>query len=306
MDSDTAWSICNLLQKLARNGQAILCTIHQPSGVLLQMFDKLLILSEGQSLYFGDVGFRGETMIGYFERHGAPKCGAEANPAEWILDLVGKYPDVQGALDWAKIWRESEERSKIRQEIQKLEADIMRVPVSKSRSGNSKYATSWLKQLFLVTALVNGFSFWKAPNTLQGIQNQIFSLFILLVIFSTQVQLVVVRFTENRTLYELRERPSRTYSWTVFILSNVLAEIPSHTILAVLTFLLWYYPLGTWRNALELGQLNERAGLTFLLVWSFLVFTQTFPQMVMTIMPDAPTGINIANLLYLFCLLFCG
>ncbi|KAL9032882.1 MAG: hypothetical protein Q9180_006251 [Flavoplaca navasiana] len=28
--------------------------------------------------------------------------------------------------------------------------------------------------------------------------------------------------------------------------------------------------------------------------------------MVMTIMPDAPTGINIANLLYLFCLLFCG
>lgn len=29
LDSQTAWSICTLLRKLANNGQAILCTIHQ-------------------------------------------------------------------------------------------------------------------------------------------------------------------------------------------------------------------------------------------------------------------------------------
>lgn len=33
LDSQTAWSICTLLRKLANNGQAILCTIHQPSAV---------------------------------------------------------------------------------------------------------------------------------------------------------------------------------------------------------------------------------------------------------------------------------
>ena len=56
LDSDTAWSICTLLRKLASNGQAILCPIHQPSGILYQMFDRLLFLSEGRLLYFGDIG----------------------------------------------------------------------------------------------------------------------------------------------------------------------------------------------------------------------------------------------------------
>ena len=35
LDSQTAWSICKLIRKLADNGQAILCTIHQPSAILL-------------------------------------------------------------------------------------------------------------------------------------------------------------------------------------------------------------------------------------------------------------------------------
>ena len=47
LDSQTAWSICALLRKLADNGQAILCTIHQPSAILFQTFDRLLFLAKG-------------------------------------------------------------------------------------------------------------------------------------------------------------------------------------------------------------------------------------------------------------------
>jgi ABC-type multidrug transport system ATPase subunit len=50
LDSQTAWSICALLRKLADNGQAILCTIHQPSAILFQEFDRLLFLSSGGRL----------------------------------------------------------------------------------------------------------------------------------------------------------------------------------------------------------------------------------------------------------------
>ena len=42
LDSQTAWSICKLIRKLANHGQAILCTIHQPSSILLDEFDRLL------------------------------------------------------------------------------------------------------------------------------------------------------------------------------------------------------------------------------------------------------------------------
>ena len=48
LDSQTAWSICSLIRKLAENGQAILCTIHQPSAILFQRFDRLLLLAKGK------------------------------------------------------------------------------------------------------------------------------------------------------------------------------------------------------------------------------------------------------------------
>ena len=57
LDSQTAWSICGLMRKLANNGQAILCMIHQPSAILMQEFDRLLFLAAGgRTVYFGEVG----------------------------------------------------------------------------------------------------------------------------------------------------------------------------------------------------------------------------------------------------------
>lgn len=54
LDSQTSWAICQLLKRLARSGQAILCTIHQPSAILFQEFDNLLLLAKGgKTVYFG-------------------------------------------------------------------------------------------------------------------------------------------------------------------------------------------------------------------------------------------------------------
>ncbi|MCQ5086570.1 hypothetical protein NE685_12490, partial [Cutibacterium acnes] len=47
LDSQTAWSTCQLMKKLASRGQAILCTIHQPSAILMQEFDRLLFMQRG-------------------------------------------------------------------------------------------------------------------------------------------------------------------------------------------------------------------------------------------------------------------
>ena len=49
LDSQTSWSIVNLLTKLSKSGQAVLCTIHQPSAILFQRFDRLLLLAKGKS-----------------------------------------------------------------------------------------------------------------------------------------------------------------------------------------------------------------------------------------------------------------
>lgn len=54
LDSQTSWAVLDLLEKLSKAGQSILCTIHQPSAILFQRFDRLLFLSKsGRTVYFG-------------------------------------------------------------------------------------------------------------------------------------------------------------------------------------------------------------------------------------------------------------
>jgi ATP-binding cassette subfamily G (WHITE) protein 2 (PDR) len=54
LDSQTSWAILDLLEKLSKAGQSILCTIHQPSAMLFQRFDRLLLLTEeGRTVYCG-------------------------------------------------------------------------------------------------------------------------------------------------------------------------------------------------------------------------------------------------------------
>lgn len=54
LDSQTSWAICDLIEKLTASGQAVLCTIHQPSAILFQRFDRLLLLAPGgKTVYFG-------------------------------------------------------------------------------------------------------------------------------------------------------------------------------------------------------------------------------------------------------------
>ncbi|KAL8792682.1 MAG: hypothetical protein Q9195_004742 [Heterodermia aff. obscurata] len=331
LDSDTAWSVCRLLRKLADAGQAILCTIHQPSGTIFEMFDKLLFIQQGRSIYFGEIGPGSRTVVEYFKRNGIADCAPDANPAEWLMTITGRAEDVALTRDWPHIWATSPERQQIKESLverkRRLRASASDVPQSGSRT---KFASTYLQQLHQVTkrnfeqdwrtpaylysklflalgaSLINGFSFYMSANSLQGVQNQIFSVFLLFTLHSSLVQLIMPQFLERRVLYELTERPSRTYRWDVFILSNVISEIPSQTVLAIIQFITWYYPVGMYRNALSTHALNERSGLMCLLLWSYMLFSSTFSQMVATVMPDAATGINISSLLYTLSLIFCG
>jgi ATP-binding cassette subfamily G (WHITE) protein 2 (PDR) len=83
LDSQSSWAIIAFLRKLADNGQAVLATIHQPSAILFQEFDRLLFLAKGgKTVYFGDIGKDSRTLLDYFESNGAEKCGENDNPAE--------------------------------------------------------------------------------------------------------------------------------------------------------------------------------------------------------------------------------
>ncbi|KAF9269259.1 hypothetical protein L218DRAFT_851868 [Marasmius fiardii PR-910] len=330
LDSQTSWSICTLLRKLADNGQAILCTIHQPSALLFQSFDRLLFLAKGgRTVYFGDIGKDSRTLIDYFERQGADSCPPEANPAEWMLHVIGAAPGAVAKRDYADAWRESPEYTAMKKELVfKKETLAQKEKVEDAE--HTEFAAPLYVQLYhcfirvleqlwrtpsyiyaklvlcVLTALFIGFSFFKADNTRQGLQNQMFSIFMLMTIFGNIVNQIMPEFVKQRSLYEVRERPSKTYSWKAFLLANIIAEIAWNTLAAVLTFLCWYYPIGLYRNAQWTDAETERSGLMFLLVWAFFLFTSTFAHLCIAPVDLAETGGNIAQLAFSLMLVFCG
>ncbi|KAK0199278.1 AtrD, ABC-transporter [Desarmillaria ectypa] len=333
LDSQTAWSICTLLRKLAKNGQAILCTIHQPSALLFQEFDRLLFLARGgQTVYFGDIGRNSQTLIDYFERNGAPRCPPDANPAEWMLHVIGAAPGAVATRDFVETWKQSPDLVAIKEELARKREnakpiDPMAVTnVNATREFSAPFFSQYLictyrvfqqywrtpsyiyskTALSVLTALFIGFSFFKADNTLQGLQNQMFSVFMLMTIFGNLVNQIMPHFVTQRSLYEVRERPSKTYSWQAFMLANITAELPWNSLMGVLIFLCYYYPVGLYANTYATGTTHERGALFFLFVWSFLMFTSTFTDMIIAGINTAETGGNIANMLFSLTLVFCG
>lgn len=141
---------------------------------------------------------------------------------------------------------------------------------------------------------------------MQGLQNQMFSIFLFLTIFGTIVEQIMPHFVTQRTLYEARERPSKAYSWKAFILSAIIVELPWQTLMAVISFLLWYYPIGMFRNTYATHSTNERGALMFLLLWAFYMFTSTFTHMMISGIETAEEGSNLGNLLFILSIIFCG
>jgi len=333
LDSQTSWAILDLLEKLAKNGQAILCTIHQPSAMLFQRFDRLLLLkNEGQTVYYGEIGENSSTMINYFVGNGAPPCPKNANPAEWMLEVIGAAPGHHTDQDWFDVWRRSPEYTEVKRELRQFKQVH---PSTASTMARDKAcfrefaAPFWIQMsevqkrvfqqywrtpsyvyskavLCVSSALFIGFAFFNAPLTEQGLQNQMFAIFMLLTIFSQLVQQIMPHFLTQRALYEVRERPAKTYSWKVFMLSNIIAELPYQTIMAVIMYFCWYYPTGMYRNAIPTNTVHERGALMFLLILAYLIFTSTFAHMAMAAAKDAETGGNFANLMSSFSLIFCG
>ncbi|CAF0966239.1 unnamed protein product [Rotaria sordida] len=54
LDGSMAFTICDAMRKLCNQGKTIVCTIHQPSSEIFQLFDTLYLLAEGRVAYFGE------------------------------------------------------------------------------------------------------------------------------------------------------------------------------------------------------------------------------------------------------------
>ncbi|KAG7126348.1 ABC multidrug transporter A-1 like protein [Verticillium longisporum] len=330
LDSQTSWSICNLMEKLTKSGQAILCTIHQPSAMLFQRFDRLLLLSSGKTIYFGDIGKDSHILVDYFTRNGAHDLPTGSNPAEYMLDVIGAAPGATTQIDWPQIWRNSSEYQLAQGELGRLAATVASEQPNKDASIYKEFAASTLEQhrqvikrvfeqywrspgyiyskvlLAIGTSLFIGLSFLNGDNTQRGLTNQMFGVFIFLSLFPQLVNQIMPVFASQRVMYEARERPSKAYSWKAFMAANMLVEVAWNSFMSVFCYVCWYFPIGLYKNAKWTDAVGSRGIAMFLHLWIFFMFASTFAHMMIAGLPSAEIAGGAMNLLLIMMFTFCG
>ncbi|MBR7518747.1 ABC transporter permease, partial [Mycobacterium tuberculosis] len=77
--------------------------------------------------------------------------------------------------------------------------------------------------------------------------------------------------------YEAREHPSRTFSWFAFIAAQITSEIPYQVAAAAISYFVWYYPVGMYRNAGD--AVEQRGALMWIAMTLMFVYSSTLAQL---------------------------
>ena len=119
LDAHAASVVVDCIVLIAQDNTAIVCTIHQPSAHVFMAFHQLLLLQKGgRTAYFGPVR---EMELYFAKGYGAPGCPVQANPAAWVLDVIGAAP-AAGEGHAAGSWEDAYAMSELR-EVNASEAE---------------------------------------------------------------------------------------------------------------------------------------------------------------------------------------
>lgn len=91
LDAYGSLKVIKVLKQLAERGRTIVCTIHQPRADIFKLFDKLLLLKDGTTMYFGGAN----NSLDYFAEQGV-QVDKSVNPADFVVDLTHVQKDSEG------------------------------------------------------------------------------------------------------------------------------------------------------------------------------------------------------------------
>ena len=149
LDATSAQSLVETLKMLANNGHSVVLVIHQPRTAIFNLFDRLLLLSQGRVVYDGD----STDARQYLEScQGVGELPPETGIADWMMDSIAQ--DEASEVDTDNDQQESEGETNHNDDDEEEEEEDDDDPGTKSISGPSMDVGGSLPDLW--TASVSG------------------------------------------------------------------------------------------------------------------------------------------------------
>ncbi|EPS63929.1 hypothetical protein M569_10851 [Genlisea aurea] len=264
LDSTTAQRIMNTIRGLAGGGRTIVTTIHQPSSRVYQMFDKVVLLSEGRPIYYGS----GSGAMEYFSSIGfSPSI--PINPADLLLDLAnGVAPDycekkTEDVREYLLAAYEKNIWSKAKTEVRSSETinDTSGGGGLKHRRGE-KWSTSWWNEFCILiarglrerrfeafnklrifqvlsVAILGGLLWWQTPPS--HIDDRIAMIFFYSVFWGFYpLYNAVFTFPQDRAILR-KEKSSSMYRLSSYFLARTVADLPLDLALPAAFTVVFYF-----------------------------------------------------------------
>ncbi|CAG5130203.1 unnamed protein product [Candidula unifasciata] len=276
LDTFMAQNLVHTLQEMAEKGRTILCTIHQPSSDLFALFNKILLLSEGRTVFLGSP----DGAIEFFERHNYP-CPKNYNPADHFIFTLAVIPGqeeecrrkTQVLCDKFATGTDANSIAWETENLIKTACDNKNDPLlDEVVTGESRYKASWLTQyrylfwrswisvyrdvvLFririmqaFVLGVVLGLVYLQLTVDQKGVMNINGAIFLLITNTSFSNMFGVVNSFPHELAIFLREYGTGLYRADVYYFTKSIAELPVFCAITILYTTVTYWMMGLYAS----------------------------------------------------------
>ncbi|XP_059652222.1 pleiotropic drug resistance protein 3-like isoform X3 [Cornus florida] len=325
LDARAAAIVMRVVKNVVNTGRTVVCTIHQSSVDIFEVFDELILLKTGGRLiYSGPLGHHSSSAIEYFEGiSGVPKIRNNYNPATWMLEVTSASAEAELGVDFAQLYKNSVLYENNKELVNRLSAPPpgskeLSFPTQFSQNCWGQFKSCLWKQHWsywrspsynlqrslhaLIASLAFGILFWdqgRKINNQQSLFNIFGSMFLALTFLGINNSSAVLPYlmTERSVLY--RERFAGMYaSWT-YALAQVIIEVP-YLFAQSLAFVVITYPM--------IGYYWS----TYKVFWYFynmfctLLYFTYLGMLLVAITPSYPVAAVLQSTFYTVFVLFSG
>jgi len=264
LDATTAEALISTLRDLADMGHSIAVVIHQPRTTIYKMFDHLLLLSKGHTIYNGAPG----KARSYLEScPSVSELPPETGIADWLMDIITEDERQKKKGCLAEMWANYSDKDKVQAESSSKTAVKRKMSSLDELHAIPKYNTSFRLQLKLLTrrtmkqqrgerltatAALLQFAYlffsalfwWRMPDTTGWIFERNSLLFFMVIAQANGIVISAVTvFQRERALLQ-RERAKKMYGVASYFLGKTASDMTNNVVLPVVYGMIVYWTAG--------------------------------------------------------------